>query len=144
MTWKTVVKIVDPPGVTTTIFTSPSCNRIVGDIEDEHDEAEAPTIRPRGANMWDVDARAPIEDLEALCGRTLVLPEDAAEEVDTLGGLVFTLAGRVPERGEIIIHDAGVEFEVVDADPRRVKRMLVRLREPAPETPPEAPNGGGK
>ena len=114
---------------------------IVGDIEDEHDEADAPTIRPRGAQMWDVDARAPIEDLEELCARELVLPE-AAEEVDTLGGLVFALAGRVPERGEIIIHPQGVEFEVIDADPRRVKRMIVRAKEPP--APPQAVNGGGK
>ncbi len=114
---------------------------IVGDIEDEHDEADEPAIRPRGASCWEVEARAPIEQLEALTGRALKLP-DAVEEVDTLGGLVFTIAGRVPERGEIIVHPAGVEFEVVDADPRRVKRMLVRARELAPVLQPA--NGNGK
>ncbi len=76
-----------------------------------------------------------------MTGRALKLP-DAVEEVDTLGGLVFTIAGRVPERGEIIVHPAGVEFEVVDADPRRVKRMLVRARELAPVLQPA--NGNGK
>jgi CBS domain containing-hemolysin-like protein len=114
---------------------------IVGDIEDEHDEADEPTIRARSASSWDVEARAPIEELEGLTGRSLDLP-DAVEEVDTLGGLVFTIAGRVPERGEIIVHPAGVEFEVVDADPRRVKRMVVRMREPQPVLQPA--NGSGK
>jgi CBS domain containing-hemolysin-like protein len=114
---------------------------IVGDIEDEHDEADEPPIKPRGANTWEVEARAPIEELEALTGRSLVLT-DAVEEVDTLGGLVFTLAGRVPERGEVIVHPAGVEFEVLDADPRRVKRMVVRAKEPAPALQPA--NGSGK
>jgi CBS domain containing-hemolysin-like protein len=114
---------------------------IVGDIADEHEKTEEPAIRARGATLWDVDARAPIEDLEALTGRSLDLPEAVEEEVDTLGGLVFALAGRVPERGEVIVHPAGVEFEVVDADPRRVKRMLVRLREIAPVLQPA---GNGK
>jgi CBS domain containing-hemolysin-like protein len=114
---------------------------IVGDIEDEHDEADEPPIKPRGANTWEAEARAPIEELESLTGRSLVLT-DAVEEVDTLGGLVFTLAGRVPERGEVIVHPAGVEFEVLDADPRRVKRMVVRAKEPAPALQPA--NGSGK
>jgi CBS domain containing-hemolysin-like protein len=104
---------------------------IVGDIADEHDVADEPVIKARGEAAWEVDARAEIEEFESLAGRKLTLP-DAVEEVDTLGGLVFTLAGRVPERGEIIAHPAGVEFEVIDADPRRVKRMIVRLKEPAP------------
>jgi CBS domain containing-hemolysin-like protein len=114
---------------------------IVGDIADEHDEADEPPIRPRGADTWEVEARAPIEELERLTGRKLVLA-DTAEDVDTLGGLVFTLAGRVPERGEIIVHPSAVEFEVLDADPRRVKRMIVRAKEPAPA--PEPADGMGK
>lgn len=115
---------------------------IVGDIEDEHDETEAPHIRARGVNTWDADARADIEEFEELAGRRLDLPE-AVEDVDTLGGLVFALAGRVPERGEIIVHPAGVEFEVLDADPRRVKRLIVRATDPAPA--PDSPtNGSGK
>lgn len=114
---------------------------IVGDIADEHDDAEAPSVQPRGSHCWDAEARASIEDLEAVLGERLPMPEEA-EDVDTLGGLVFTLAGRVPERGEVIRHDSGLEFEVVDADPRRIKRLLVR-REPTrgelstPASPPE-------
>jgi len=115
---------------------------IVGEIEDEHDHAEAPPIRARGVNTWDADARAPIEDFEKLTSLTLDLPE-VVEDVDTLGGLVFALAGRVPERGEIIVHPDGVEFEVLDADPRRIKRLIVRIKEPASpaSSTPRAANG---
>ncbi len=104
---------------------------IVGDIEDEHDDAVTPTIRARSATSWDADARTTIEELEELAGRKLPL-DDLTEEVDTLGGLVFALAGRVPERGEVLRHPAGLEFEVVEADPRRIKRLIVRDRRAAP------------
>ena len=98
---------------------------VVGDIDDEHDEHEAPEIVAR-AGEWDADARAPREDLEAFVGRPLQ-PEDEEEEIETVGGLVSALAGRVPQRGEVIVHDAaGLEFEVLDADPRRVRRVRVR------------------
>ncbi|HEX8569332.1 MAG TPA: hemolysin family protein [Caulobacteraceae bacterium] len=106
---------------------------VVGEIDDEHDVDVTPavTARPGG---WDCDARAPLEDLEVQVGRSLS-PEDE-EEIDTVGGLVAVLAGRVPQRGEVIAHPAGLEFEVTDADPRRIKRVRVRLL----ETPP-APTG---
>lgn len=101
---------------------------IVGDIEDEHDEAE-PDITARkaatGETYWDVDARADIEDFEAAFGRDIATPEED-EEVDTIGGVVVSLAGRVPQRGEIIRHPYGIEFEILDADPRRLKRLRVR------------------
>ncbi len=103
---------------------------IVGDIEDEHDADPGPVVRTRGPSSWEVDARCDIREFEAIVGRTLS-SDDVMEEVDTLGGLVFTLAGRVPERGEVIRHPAGVEFEVSDADPRRIKRLLVRAQAPA-------------
>lgn len=101
---------------------------ILGEIEDEHDEAEGPHIRARGAHAWDADARCSIEEFEAVIGRTIVT-EDEEEDIDTLGGLVFSVAGRVPERGEVIVHPGGFEFEVTDADPRRVRRVLVRETE---------------
>ncbi len=101
--------------------------QIVGDIEDEHDEAE-PDITPRktakGEVYWDVDARADIEDFEAVFGRDIATPEED-DEVDTIGGVVVSLAGRVPQRGEIIRHPYGIEFEILDADPRRIKRLRV-------------------
>lgn len=101
---------------------------IVGDIEDEHDEAE-PDITARktakGETYWDVDARADIEDFEKAFGRDIATPEED-EEVDTIGGVVVSLAGRVPQRGEIIRHPYGIEFEILDAEPRRLKRIRVR------------------
>jgi magnesium and cobalt transporter len=98
---------------------------IVGDIEDEHDVDETPTLIERPDGSVIADARMPIETLEEHHGTTLRHNGDH-EEVDTLGGLVFTLAGRVPRRGEVIAHPGGLEFEVLDADPRRVKRLRVR------------------
>jgi len=101
---------------------------IVGDIEDEHDdsEPEIKTLKDRkGGTYWEADARADIEDFEAVFGRDIATPEED-EEVDTLGGVVVSLAGRVPERGEIIRHSYGIEFEVLDADPRRIKRLRIR------------------
>jgi len=101
---------------------------IVGDIDDEHDEAE-PEVQiatdKGGRSVWEADARITIEDFEAALGRDFAT-DDEEEDVDTLGGLIFTLAGRVPERGEIIRHETGLEFEVLDADPRRVKRLRIR------------------
>jgi CBS domain containing-hemolysin-like protein len=98
---------------------------IVGEIEDEHDDAAQPqlVLRPDGAVI--ADARTPIAEFEERFQLKLVTP-GAEEEVDSLGGLVFTLAGRVPSRGEIIEHPSGIEFEVLDADPRRVKRLKIR------------------
>jgi CBS domain containing-hemolysin-like protein len=98
---------------------------IVGEIEDEHDVPETPTLIERPDGTLIADARIPIEALEEQHGARLRRAGDE-EAIDTLGGLVFTLAGRVPKRGEIIIHPDGIEFEVLDADPRRVKRLRVR------------------
>jgi len=100
---------------------------VVGDIDDEHDVESTPEIVPRPGG-WEADARAPLEKLEDLAGQGLT-PEDHEEEIDTVGGLVATLAGRVPRRGEVIAHPAGLEFEIVDADPRRIKRVRVRRLE---------------
>ena len=77
-----------------------------------------------GKSVWEADARITIEDFEEALGREFAT-DDEEEDVDTLGGLVFTLAGRVPERGEIIPHPDGLEFEVIDADARRVKRLRI-------------------
>ncbi|EWY42386.1 hemolysin C [Skermanella stibiiresistens SB22] len=102
---------------------------IVGEIEDEHDELEAPmvVVRPDGTLL--ADARLPIDDFLSRVGP--VLDDDEREDFDTLGGLVFNLAGRVPSRGELLKHPSGIEFEVIDADPRRIKRLRIRnLPEP--------------
>jgi magnesium and cobalt transporter len=98
---------------------------IVGEIEDEHDVADGPSLVERADGSLIADARTPIEVLEEHQGARL-RPEADQEEVDTLGGLVSSLAGRVPKRGEVIPHPSGIEFEVLDADPQRIKRLRVR------------------
>jgi CBS domain containing-hemolysin-like protein len=96
---------------------------IVGDIQDEHDVDDIDIIeRPDGSLI--ADARTEIEDFEERVGP--VLTEEERGDVDTLGGLIFNLAGRVPSRGEVVRHGSGIEFEVIDADPRRVKRLRLR------------------
>jgi CBS domain containing-hemolysin-like protein len=112
---------------------------IVGDIEDEHDDDDAPAIRARGPGVWDVEARAEIDAFELVVGEEIAGP-DEDEDVDSLGGLVFTLTGRVPERGEVIRHPKGYEFEVLEADPRRIKRMRVRATHWT--NPPAGPGDG--
>jgi CBS domain containing-hemolysin-like protein len=98
--------------------------QIVGDIEDEHDEVEAANIVTDTKLGLVTAARTPVKELEAHLGVKLLKPEEE-EDIDTLGGLVFSLVGRVPARGELIRHPAGLEFEVLDADPRRVKKLRV-------------------
>ncbi len=97
---------------------------IVGEIEDEHDRTVAPRMVALPDGTIDADARTPVEEFEARVGP--VLSDDEREDIDTLGGLVFSLAGRVPARGELIAHASGIEFEVLEADPRRIKRLRVR------------------
>lgn len=97
---------------------------IVGEIEDEHDEEESALITPTGARSWEADARLSISDLEATLGEPLADAE-TLDEVDTLGGLVFMLAGRVPAPGETVAHPAGWAFTVIDGDPRMVKRLAI-------------------
>ena len=98
---------------------------IVGDIADEHDEIEGPMIVERPDGALDLDARLPIEDFETRFGQTLTEDERQAD-IDTVGGLVFTLAGRVPARGEVISHGSGLEFRILDADARRIRRLRAR------------------
>jgi CBS domain containing-hemolysin-like protein len=105
--------------------------QIVGEIEDEHDPADLPQFIERPDGTVIAEARMPIDALEHRAGRKL-LPPEVEEEVNTLGGLVTTLAGRVPTRGEVLKHPAGFDIEVLDADLRRVKRL--RLRGLPPET----------
>lgn len=103
---------------------------IVGEIEDEHDDDIRPPFVEVSEGVLDADARAPIEEVEARM-RCDFLPEDRDEDVDTIGGVVTSLAGRVPQRGEIISHPSGIEFEITEADARRVKRLRIRRVKPA-------------
>lgn len=106
--------------------------QIVGDIEDEHDESETPSMRQRAIGLWETEARASIEEFNDMSGLNMALP-DREEDVDTLAGLVFTLLGRIPQRGEIVRHPNGAEIQVLEADPRRITRLQIRapLAEPA-------------
>jgi magnesium and cobalt transporter len=109
---------------------------IVGDIDDEHDVDEGPRLAREPAGTFVVDARLPIGELEEEIGPVLS-EEEREADIDTLGGLVTALAGRVPGRGEIVTHPGGFEFDVLDADPRRVKRLRVRRVEPKLPAEPE-------
>ena len=98
---------------------------IVGEIEDEHDVAESPEIGERPDGSLVADARMEIETFEERVGN-LLTDAEREEDIDTLAGLVVYLAGRVPSRGELVVHDSGASFEVMEADPRRVKRLRIR------------------
>lgn len=102
--------------------------QIIGEIEDEHDTDEDQFWTIEKPGLYLAQSKTPLDEFEAEIGLSLTDHEDVdEEEIDTLGGLVFMLAGRVPVRGEVVQHPAGVEFEVVEADPRRIKRLRVRL-----------------
>lgn len=97
---------------------------IVGEIKDEHDDEEDPQVTERPSGGWDADARVELDDFHEATGIDVSIEDE--DEVDTLGGLVFTLAGRIPLRGEVIAHPVGVEFEVTDVDPRRIRKIRIR------------------
>jgi CBS domain containing-hemolysin-like protein len=122
--------------------------QIVGEIDDEHDNDEPPAIVRQPDNSFIADARASLDDVRTVIGEDFVTGE-AGEEVQTLGGYLVTHVGRLPVRGEVISGPGNFEIEVLDADPRRVKRLRITTRKerPAPrtqrearrrETPPEA------
>ncbi len=98
--------------------------KIVGDIEDEHDEAESEQITRGPDGKFTVEARAKLDEVTQTVGLD-VREIEGVDDIDTLGGLVAAIAGRVPARGEIVIGPQGFEFEVLDADPRRIKRVRI-------------------
>jgi CBS domain containing-hemolysin-like protein len=104
---------------------------IVGEIEDEHDIEEAGMLSRLDEGVWEADARIELEDLAEAVDARLVWEED---EVDTLGGLVFLLAGHIPVRGESVLHPSGWRLEAIDSDPRKILR--VRLHAPEPDEGP--------
>ena len=99
---------------------------IVGDIADEHDEPDLAMVIDRPDGTFDLDARLPMEEFEQRFGM-LLTEEERDADIDTIGGLVFTLAGRVPARGEVISHASGVEFRILDSDARRIRRLRAKL-----------------
>ena len=101
--------------------------QVIGEIEDEHDIDEGIFFTEEKPGVYLALAKTPLEDFEAEIGRSLTSHDEVdEEEIDTLGGLVFMLSGRVPARGEVVSHPDGPQFEVIDADPRRIKRLRVR------------------
>ena len=105
---------------------------VIGEIEDEHDEEEDNLWKEEKPGVFLAQATAPLDEFESALGVTLRVTEED-QEIDTLGGLVMIRTGRMPARGEIVPHESGVEFEVMDADPRRIKRLRVRLPGNAPD-----------
>jgi CBS domain containing-hemolysin-like protein len=108
---------------------------VVGDIEDEYDDDTGQMIVPEGDGVFLADARADLDDVAAAVGTDFALSEES-EDVDTIGGLVYSLIGRIPVRGELIAVPGGFEFEILDADPRRIKRLRIYRRQsgaPRPE-----------
>lgn len=102
--------------------------QVVGEIEDEHDTDEDQSWALEKPGCYIALARTPLDEFEEEIGVSLTAHDTVdEEEIDTLGGLVFMLSGRVPTRGEVVVHPDGPEFEVIDADPRRIKRLRVRV-----------------
>ena len=112
---------------------------VVGDIADEHDVEDEPLIRTDPRLGLVADARIPVDELEKHLGRELI-SEEQEEDIDTLGGLVFSIAGRIPARGELVRHPSGIEFEVLEADPRRIKKLRIHI----PPEPGDAEGGAAK
>jgi magnesium and cobalt transporter len=98
---------------------------ITGEIDDEHDDEATPMVTERPDGALDLNARLPVADFEKRMGPILSADERDAD-IDTVGGLVFTLAGRVPAKGEVISHPSGLEFRILDADARRIRRLRAR------------------
>jgi CBS domain containing-hemolysin-like protein len=101
--------------------------QLVGEIDDEHDDDPALQLVERGAGHWEADARVELDDFTERTGLDLMVDDLEDDEIDTLGGLVAALAGRVPARGEVLRHPAGHELTVLDADPRRIKRLRLKV-----------------
>lgn len=106
---------------------------IVGDIADEHDDDdEVAMIKKQGEDIYVADARIAISTLDQMFNVDL-LPAEEEDEADTLGGLIFEMAGRVPIKGEIIKHESGLEFEIMETDPRRVKKLRIHVKAATPK-----------
>lgn len=123
--------IVDEYGGTDGLVTIEDLvEQIVGQIEDEHDDAQAKLLHKLSGGLYDADARLRLEDLQDTLKVEFVSDVEDAEDIETVGGLIFYLAGRVPMIGETIAHDSGYRFEILDGDPRRVTRVRILPPEP--------------
>ncbi len=110
---------------------------IVGDINDEHDDEAPPTIVARPGGGWEADGRVECDTFAGLSGVTLAIDDS---EIDTIGGVAVALAGRVPQRGEVLSHPSGFDFEIVEADARKVRKVRIR-KTPKPQAAEAAGEG---
>jgi len=120
--------------------------QIVGDIEDEHDDDQPPAIVRQHDGSFMADARAPLEDVVKTVGPEFEIGDEVAEEVDTLAGYIMTRVGRLPSRGEVVPGPGDFEIEVLDSDPRRLKRLRIMRRSGRPQrrsTQPPRADGKG-
>ncbi len=125
ITRKHLVLVVDEfGGIDGLITLADLIESIVGEIDDEYGNEDQATLLPQNDGTVIADARVGLDELEEYYGS--ILSEEELQESETLGGLVFFLAGRVPVRGEVIKHQSGMMFEVIEADPRRVKKICIR------------------
>ena len=121
--------VVDEYGGTDGLLTIEDLvEQIVGDIEDEHDIVEEVMMKEQSDGNLYVDARLPIEELEDLLNIDF-LNDEQDDDVDTLGGLVFTLAGHIPQKGEVIEHENGIRFEIIEGDSRHIEYILVHRKQ---------------
>lgn len=120
-----IALVVDEYGGTDGLVTIEDLvEEIIGDIDDEYDNDDEPIIFERQANVWEADAKITFEEFLDATGIDCSI--ESEDEIDTLGGVAFSLVGRVPPRGEIISHPNGIELEILEADPRRIKKILIR------------------
>ena len=117
--------VIDEYGCTDGLITIEDViEEITGEIEDEHDEKNLPMLIKSSANTYEASARVSIDELQNVTNIEFIVSNEN-EDIDTLGGLIFSIAGRVPQRGEIIEHDTGTTFEIKDADPMKIKSVKV-------------------
>lgn len=121
-----MVVVVDEYGGTDGLITLEDLlEEIVGEIEDEHDALDqAPVLKQQNSDTISADARVYLEDLEKLIG-PFVTDEEREADIDTIGGLVFHMAGRLPHRGEVVTHASGIRFQIVDLDSRHIKKVKI-------------------
>ena len=121
-----LVFVVDEYGGTDGLVTLEDLvEEIVGEMEDELDSRSRSEFLIKDSGTIEVDARLELEDLEELIGSFLTEEDREDEDIDTIGGLISHIAGRIPAKGEIIKHSSGVKFKAIDTDPRKIKRLLV-------------------
>tara|TARA_B100002019_G_scaffold282925_1_gene288721 strand:+ start:856 stop:1692 length:837 start_codon:yes stop_codon:yes gene_type:complete len=117
--------VIDEYGCTDGLITIEDViEEITGEIEDEHDEKNLPMLIKSSSNTFEASARVEIDELQRVTNVQFLAPNEI-EDIDTLGGLIFSIAGRVPQRGEIIRHSSGTTFEIKDADPMKIKSVKV-------------------